>query len=63
MNADAIVIGGGVAGLSAATALAEQGRRVLVLEARAGLGGRAQALPDPAPGARVTTGPQLPTRR
>ena len=29
MNADAIVIGGGFAGLSAATALAAQGKRVL----------------------------------
>src|SRR5262245_14628870 len=40
---DVAVIGAGVAGLAAATALAEAGRRVLVLEARGELGGRATA--------------------
>lgn len=44
---DAIVIGGGVAGLCAATALVEQGARVLVLEARPMLGGRASSHRDP----------------
>lgn len=56
MNADAIVIGGGFAGLSAATALAAQGKRVLVLEARPTLGGRATAFTDPATGERVDNG-------
>lgn len=56
MNPDAIVIGGGFAGLAAATALAEQGARVLVLEARPGLGGRASAFTDPATGERVDNG-------
>ena len=56
LNADAIVIGGGFAGLSAATALAEHGRRVLVLEARPALGGRATAFTDPATGERVDNG-------
>jgi zeta-carotene desaturase len=51
-----IVIGGGFAGLSAATALAEQGIRVLVLEARPALGGRASAFVDPATGERVDNG-------
>jgi len=37
---DAIVIGGGVAGLSAAKELLAQGRRVCLLEAAASLGGR-----------------------
>lgn len=43
MNAtkyDAIVIGGGVAGLVAGRALAEAGRRVVILEARDRVGGR-----------------------
>jgi squalene-associated FAD-dependent desaturase len=53
---DAIVIGGGFAGLSAATALAAAGARVLVLEARPALGGRASAFRDPATGERIDNG-------
>ncbi len=53
---DLIVIGGGFAGLSAATAAAERGARVLVLEARPTLGGRATAFADPASGERVDNG-------
>lgn len=53
---DVIVIGGGFAGLSAATALAEQGVRVLVLEERPALGGRASAFTDPSTGERVDNG-------
>ena len=56
MNPDVIVIGGGFAGLSAATALAEQGARTLVVEARPSLGGRATAFTDPATGDRVDNG-------
>jgi squalene-associated FAD-dependent desaturase len=56
LTADAIVIGGGFAGLSAAAALAEQDVRVLVLEARPTLGGRASAFTDPATGERVDNG-------
>ena len=56
MTPDAIVIGAGFAGLSAATALAERGARVLVVEARATLGGRATAFTDPATGERVDNG-------
>ena len=55
-NPDAIVIGAGFAGLSAATALAEAGRRVLVVEARAHLGGRATAYRDPQTGERFDNG-------
>ena len=56
MSPDVIVVGGGLAGLGAATALAERGRRVLVLEARTSLGGRATAFTDPATGERVDNG-------
>ena len=53
---DVIVIGGGFAGLSAACALSDEGARVLVLEARPGLGGRATAFTDPATGEAVDNG-------
>ncbi len=56
MNPDVIIVGGGFAGLSAATALAERGARVLVVEARPTLGGRASAFTDPATGERVDNG-------
>jgi hydroxysqualene dehydroxylase len=56
LSPDVVVIGGGFAGLSAATALAERGVRVLVLEARPSLGGRATAFTDPVTGERVDNG-------
>ena len=56
MSPDVIVIGAGFAGLSAAAALAERNVRVLVLEARPTLGGRATAFTDPATGERVDNG-------
>ena len=59
MTHDVIVIGGGFAGLSAATALAEKGFRVLVLEARPSLGGRASAFIDPSTGERVDNGQHI----
>jgi hydroxysqualene dehydroxylase len=55
-NFDVAVVGGGVAGLAAATALAEAGRRVLVLEARGELGGRATAFIDRETGELVDNG-------
>ena len=59
MTPDAVVIGGGVAGFSAATALAAAGARVLLLEARPGLGGRATAFTDPETGERVDNGQHI----
>jgi squalene-associated FAD-dependent desaturase len=56
LSTEVVVIGGGFAGLSAATALAEAGRLVTVLEARPALGGRATAFTDPATGERVDNG-------
>ena len=53
---DVVVIGGGFAGLSAATALAARGVRVTVLEARRSAGGRATAFTDPATEERVDNG-------
>jgi len=59
MNADrvdAVVVGAGFAGLSAAALLAESGRRVLVLDARPQLGGRATAFTDRMTGELVDNG-------
>lgn len=53
---DAIVIGAGFAGLSAAVRMTKNGARVLVLEARARLGGRATAFPDRVTGEIVDNG-------
>ena len=53
---DVIVIGAGVAGLSAAARCAKRGARVLVLEARSRLGGRATAFPDRETGELVDNG-------
>jgi squalene-associated FAD-dependent desaturase len=53
---DAIVVGGGVAGLAAATALAAAGGRVLVLEARGVLGGRASSFVHRETASTIDTG-------
>lgn len=49
-RADVLVLGGGLAGLSAAVALADAGVRVEVLETRRKLGGRATSFTDPRTG-------------
>lgn len=51
-----MVVGGGFAGLSAAARLAEGGRRVIVLDARPRLGGRATAFADRETGEMVDNG-------
>jgi hydroxysqualene dehydroxylase len=56
---DVAVVGGGFAGLAAATALAESGARVLLLEARPHLGGRARSFVDAETGAVVDNGQHL----
>jgi len=48
MNTDVIVVGAGLAGLSAAVALAEDGAKVTVLERRPYIGGRAYSYAHPA---------------
>jgi squalene-associated FAD-dependent desaturase len=53
---DAVVIGAGFAGLSAAVALAERGVRVTVLEGKPALGGRAYSFEDPDTGDFVDNG-------
>jgi hydroxysqualene dehydroxylase len=53
---DVIVIGGGFAGLSAATALVENGASVHLVEARPSLGGRATSFRDPTTGERIDNG-------
>ena len=53
---DVVVIGAGCAGLSAAARLAGNGARVLVLEARSRLGGRATAFADRETGELVDNG-------
>ena len=53
---DAIVVGAGFAGLSAAVRLTREGARVLVLEARGRLGGRATAFADRETGEIVDNG-------
>jgi zeta-carotene desaturase len=53
---DVVVIGAGFAGLSAAVRLVDRGARVLVVEQRRRLGGRATAFADPATGEPVDNG-------
>ena len=54
-----VVIGGGFAGLAAATALAEAGVRVTLLEKRPRLGGRASSFRDAVTGDTVDNGQHL----
>jgi squalene-associated FAD-dependent desaturase len=56
VTTDVVVIGAGCAGLSAASRLAETGRRVIVVEAGVRLGGRASTFVDRETQARVDNG-------
>jgi phytoene dehydrogenase-like protein len=56
---DAVVVGAGVAGLFCATALADAGLSVAVLEARAHPGGRARSWIDAHTGTEVDIGPHV----
>lgn len=57
--ADVIVIGGGLAGLACGVALADRGRKVVVLERDTLLGGRARSWVDEKTGDTVDIGPHV----
>jgi len=59
MAEDVLIIGGGLAGLTAGVALAAAGRRVRLLEQKPYLGGRARSFQDAATGSRVDNGQHL----
>ncbi len=59
MDFDVLVIGGGFAGLSAATILSEQGKKVLLLEKKPHLGGRAYSFIDSKTGHEIDNGQHL----
>jgi UDP-galactopyranose mutase len=53
VDADLIVVGSGFFGLTVAQQMAERGRRVLVIDRRAHIGGNAYSAPDPQTGIEV----------
>ena len=59
IRCDALILGGGFAGLSCASALAEKGARPVVLEKKPHLGGRAFSFKDPESGEIVDNGQHL----
>src|SRR5688572_9208771 len=56
---DVIVAGGGIAGVTCASALAGEGLRVLILEREAVLGGRARSFTEPGTGDVLPIGPHV----
>jgi monoamine oxidase len=59
MDCDVVVVGGGLAGLIAASILLEAGATVELLEARASAGGRIRAIMDPITGHKMQAGGEL----
>jgi len=58
-RSDALILGGGFAGLSCAVALAKAGKRVVVLEKKPHLGGRAYSFQDAESKATIDNGQHL----
>lgn len=58
-QADVVIVGAGIAGLSCAVRLADAGLRVVVLESSDVPGGRARSWADPATGLDVDIGPHV----
>jgi squalene-associated FAD-dependent desaturase len=58
-RADVLILGGGFSGLACAVRLAQGGRRVVVLDKKPRLGGRANSFRDPAAGLDVDNGQHL----
>ena len=58
-DSDVLILGGGFAGLSCAVALADRGLRVVVLEKKPHLGGRAYSFKDPESGEVIDNGQHL----
>lgn len=59
IRVDAVIVGGGIAGLAAGVALAEAGVRVVVIEKNEILGGRARSWSDPTTGDPIHIGPHI----
>jgi zeta-carotene desaturase len=59
VDADVVIVGGGIAGLCAASSLAARGARVVLLEARPRLGGRVSTYGVPAVGGRADNGQHI----
>jgi uncharacterized protein with NAD-binding domain and iron-sulfur cluster len=59
VQADVVIVGAGLAGLSCAVALADDGLRVAVLESTSELGGRARSWTHASTGDTVDIGPHL----
>lgn len=59
LRADVVIVGGGLAGIACAIALADSGRKVMLLEQTGSLGGRARSWTDLKSGDVIDIGPHL----